>query len=80
MSVKISYNDNVFKLQELPPTLSGLKSTIEKTYSQFVIGSNYNLHYFDEDGDRVVLSTQNDYEMLLSELKAVTRPYKIFVT
>lgn len=80
MSLKLSYNGEIHKLQKIPASFAAL---LEVTHSLFgsTLPKEFSLHYEDSEGDKIVIHSDEDLKALIEvELAASTKSTKIYVT
>lgn len=79
MSLKLSYNGEIHKLQKIPASFAAL---IEVTLSIFgsALPKEFSLNYEDSEGDRIVIANDEDLKALVqTELATSTKSTKIYV-
>ena len=77
-SLKFCFQNEIHKCSKLPIDFKALVESIQTVFKGHLI-SSFELQYEDSDGDRIMLSNQEDFESLLqSELNS--KSVKIFIT
>ncbi|CAD8117268.1 unnamed protein product [Paramecium sonneborni] len=65
MKIKIVYNNEIHLFKSQNPTLSDLRSHIQKIFPN--IDLNFKLTYNDQENDQITLSCQEDFQVLVDE-------------
>ena len=80
MSLKYCFQNEIHKTFNLPPDYPSLIQEIRSLFVQ-KLPSQFIIQYQDADGDRIVISTNQEYLMMVShELPNLSSSIKIFVT
>jgi hypothetical protein len=79
MNLKFCFNNEIHKCSKIPQSFGILVDTIKNIFKEN-IPENFSLKYEDSDGDKVMLTNDEDYKAFIeSEVKTASKAVKIYV-
>jgi hypothetical protein len=81
MFIKIYYENQIHKISKIPEAYKAFTEKIQEIIRREVTLPTYTIQYEDDEGDRVMLSSEEDYKTMLStETEADHNTIKIYIT
>jgi len=81
MFIKIYFENQIHKISKIPEAYKAFTEKIQEIIRQEVTLPTYAIQYEDDEGDRVMLSSDDDYKtMLQTEIEAGHNTIKIYIT
>jgi len=81
MSLKLCFGNEIHRVAKLPVSINALKETIQSIFSGR-LPDTFAIHYTDCDGDKIIMTSQEDYEALLVDYRndPSNKAVKIFIS
>lgn len=76
-TLKISFNDEIFKTSK-PANLKNLLAVIREIYPS--LSKHFSLKYEDTEGDKVVIATEEDYQIAVAIFESEGKTLKVYIT
>lgn len=78
MSLKLCFDNEIHRVSKLPVSISALIQSINTVFDGR-LPESYTLQYFDCDGDKIMLVSEEDYKSMIQEHGSSSKAIKIYI-